>query len=73
MEILNCPKCGKQPTFSLYYSALYSGYGAWYTIQCKPLFRSPHLIVTEGKVTKERCLKYAIKHWNDKVNNYKGE
>ena len=67
MEIMNCPKCGKYPIIMFDHAAYYNGYGAWYKIQCKPFLRKPHLKIEEGKADKERCFKYAVKHWNEKV------
>ena len=72
MKIEKCPKCGKQPIIKFDEAAYYTGWGAWYTIQCKPTLRKTHLKIEEGKADKEQCLKYAIKHWNEKVLKMKG-
>ena len=71
-KIMNCPKCGKPPKITFDDAAYYTGWGAWYTIQCKPILRKTHLKIEEGKANKEQCLKYAINHWNEKVLKMKG-
>ncbi len=40
-KIKPCPVCGKMPKVKRDYSYESSGFGAWCTIQCKPLFRNP--------------------------------
>lgn len=61
IDILPCPICGKQPKFR-YRGA--PGHGMFVRIQCKPLFRKPHLRVEEGKATPERAYAYAVNAWN---------
>ena len=42
MKILNCPICGKQPKIDFDHTTYGSGYGAFYTIKCKPFLRKSH-------------------------------
>ena len=67
MKIMNCPICGKEPKIRFDEPAYNAGWGAWYTIQCKPFLGKTHLKIEEGKASREYCLLYAINHWNDKV------
>lgn len=62
-----CPICGKMPKIKRDYVYEASGFGAWCTIQCKPLFRRPHLKIEEGKSMWDRAYKYAIENWNEMV------
>lgn len=62
-----CPVCGKIPKIKRNYSYEANGYGAWCTIQCKPLSRKPHLKIEEGKSMWDRAYKYAIMDWNKMV------
>lgn len=66
-KIMACPICGKQPRIKRDYGYESSGFGAWCTIQCKPIFRKPHLKIEEGKASWDRAFKYAIVHWNEAV------
>lgn len=63
-ELKHCPVCGKSPKVRRDYAYESNGFGAFCTIQCKPLLRKPHLKVGEGKAAWDRALKYAIEHWN---------
>jgi hypothetical protein len=63
-ELRPCPICGRSPKIKRDYSYEASGFGSWCTIQCKPLFRKPHLKVEEGKSTWDRALEYAMIRWN---------
>ena len=63
-ELKKCPVCGKQPKVKRDYNYEASGFGAWCTIQCKPLIGRYHLKIEEGKATWDRALKYAIEAWN---------
>ena len=63
-ELKKCPICGKQPKVKRDYNYEASGFGAWCTIQCKPLIGRHHLKIEEGKATWDRALKYAIEAWN---------
>lgn len=63
-ELKRCPVCGKSPKIHRDYGYESMGYGAWCTIQCKPILRKPHLKVEEGKSTWDRALKYAIERWD---------
>ena len=69
MELKPCPICGKRPKIKRDYGSEGSGFGAWCTIQCKPLLRMPHLKVEEGKAQWERALKCAIEEWNRRAND----
>ena len=71
MKILNCPICGKQPKIDFDHTTYGSGYGAFYTIKCKPFLRKPNLTITEGKALKDKCLESAILRWNNAVVDYK--
>lgn len=62
-----CPVCGKQPKVKRDYGYEGSGFGAWCVIQCKPLFRKPHLKAEQGKAQWYRALKYAAIEWNEKA------
>ena len=64
MELLNCPICGKQPKIKRDYAYESMSYGAWCTIQCKPLFHKQHLKAESGKSTWERAYKEAVSRWN---------
>lgn len=68
-ELKPCPVCGKQPKIfrDLDYEIL--GFGAWCTIQCKPILRKPHLKIEEGKATWDRALKCGIEHWNRRTDD----
>ena len=52
-NILNCPVCGKPPKIIFDEAAYYTGWGAWYTIQCKPILRKTHLKIEEGKAKRD--------------------
>ena len=67
IELKKCPVCDKQPKVKRDYSYEANGFGAWCTIQCKPLIGKPHLKIEEGKATWDRALKYAIAKWNVKA------
>ena len=41
------------------------GFGTWCTIQCKPLFRKPHLKVEAGAASWNNALKKAFELWNN--------
>ena len=65
IKLNRCPICGKMPKVKRDYAYEASWFGAWCTIQCKPLFRKPHLKIESGKSTWERAYKYAVIHWNE--------
>lgn len=65
IKLKPCPVCGKIPKVKRNYAYEASGYGAWCTIQCKPLFRKPHLKIEEGKSMWNRAYKHAIEDWNE--------
>lgn len=67
LELKPCPICGKIPKIKRDYSYEAHGYGAWCTIQCKPLFRKPHYKISHGKATWNRALHYAMIDWNNSV------
>ena len=69
IKIRLCPICGKKPKVKRDYGYESSGFGAWCTIQCKPLFRKAHLKVEEGKATWEMALEYAAESWNEKAKD----
>lgn len=69
IKIKPCPVCGKMPTIYRDTGYEISGFGAWCTIQCKPLLRKPHAKVEQGKASWERALMYAIKEWNTRVED----
>ena len=60
-----CPICGKYPKLYIDRSYLYSGYGAWVTIQCKPLFLRAHKRVECGKGNINMAIINAIKMWDN--------
>ena len=66
-ELRPCPICGRFPKIKRDYGYERSGFGAWCTIQCKPLFRKSHLKVEEGKSTWDRALEYAMRRWNEEA------
>ena len=68
-ELKPCPFCGKMPKVKRDVNYELNGFGAWCTIQCKPLLRKPHLKVEEGKASWERAMKYAIEAWNRRASN----
>ena len=59
-----CPVCGKDPRVKRDHNYEAAGYGAWCTIQCKPLFRKPHLKVESGKASFQRAFEEAAEEWN---------
>ncbi len=59
-----CPKCGKIPKVYRDIGYEISGFGAWCTIECKPLFKKPHFKVEQGKASWERAFGYAVAIWN---------
>lgn len=67
MIILPCPICNKRPKIKRDYNYESSVFGAYCTIQCKPLLKQLHLKVECGKRTWERAYKYAIQDWNISV------
>lgn len=64
-----CPICGKKPKAKIDYGYEMSCFGGWVTIQCKPFLRKPHMRVEQGKCNNERALQYAVKEWNERVEN----
>jgi hypothetical protein len=64
-----CPVCGKQPRIYRDYGYEESGFGAWCTIECKPLFRKPHLKVECGKAEWKRALMGAVEGWDARAEN----
>ena len=70
-ELKPCPICGKMPKIKRDASSEAHGFGAWCTIQCKPLFRKPHLVIVEGKASWERALTFGIEHWNEEVEKHR--
>ena len=71
IKLMPCPICGKMPRVIRDTGYESMSFGAWCTIQCKPLFGKPHLKVEEGKASWERAYMYAIVDWNDLVLSYK--
>lgn len=67
LKLKPCPICGKIPKIKRDYSLEANGYGAWCTIQCKPLFGKPHYKITHGKASWNRALRYAMIDWNNSV------
>lgn len=59
-----CPRCGKIPKVYRDIGYEVSGFGAWCTIECKPIFRKPHFKVEQGKATWKRAFGYAVAVWN---------
>lgn len=59
-----CPKCGKIPKVYRDIGYEMNGFGAWCTIECKPLFRRPHFAVEEGKAGWGRAFERAVGIWN---------
>ena len=68
MKILNCPICGKQPKIDFDHTTYGSGYGAFYTIKCKPFLRKPHLTITEVKAPNNMLNEEAGRTVNVTVN-----
>ena len=66
-ELLRCPVCGKQPKVLRDIGYETSGFGAWCTIQCKPILRKAHLKIECGKSTWERAEHYARLAWNTRA------
>ena len=66
-RIKPCPVCGKRPKVKRDIGYETSGFGAWCTIQCKPLLGKAHLKIEEGKSTWERAYQYAVGRWNKEV------
>ena len=60
-----CPICGKEPKVKRDWSYEASGYGAWCTIQCKPLFRKRHMKIEAGKADFQRAFEEAATAWNN--------
>ena len=63
-DLKPCPVCGKTPKIYRDISYELSGFGAWCTIQCKPILRKPHIMVAVGKASWGRAFAYAIEAWN---------
>jgi hypothetical protein len=55
IKLLSCPICGKMPRVIRDSGYESMSFGAWCTIQCKPLFGKPHLKVEVGKASWERA------------------
>lgn len=68
-DLKSCPFCGKKPKIYRDISSEMSGHGAWCIIQCKPMFRKPHLKIEEGKALWKRAFEYAVKEWNRRADN----
>ena len=63
--ILNpCPKCGRTPKLYRDFGYEESGFGAWCTIECKPLFKRPHFTVEQGNAQWGRAVGRAVAIWN---------
>jgi len=69
-ELLNsvkpCPVCGRMPKMYFDDDNICCR-GGFTMIQCKPFLRKRHHIVEEGKASFPRSVEYAIKRWNDEV------
>ena len=65
--LVPCPVCSKQPKILRDIGYETSGFGAWCTIQCKPMFRKAHRKVESGKSTWERAEYYARLAWNTRA------
>lgn len=63
-----CPKCGKIPKVYRDYSYEICGFGAWCTIECKPMIGKPHFKVEQGKALWWRAFDYAAAVWNGYCN-----
>lgn len=59
-----CPKCGKIPKVYRDFGYEEYGFGAWCTIECKPLLREPHFKVEQGKALWSRAFSKAVAIWN---------
>lgn len=64
-NVYPCPICGRYPKQKVEYFPT----GALWTIQCKPLFRTPHVTVRHGCATPERAYYMAIKEWNRRAGD----
>lgn len=68
-KLLPCPVCGKYPKIKRDYNYEAASFGAWCTIQCKPLLRSPHLRVESGKQLWQSAYENACEEWDRGVRN----
>ena len=63
-KLKRCPVCGMRPKIKVEQNM-----GATCTIQCKPLFGKPHLIVRASKNLPERALDIAMREWQRRASN----
>lgn len=68
-----CPVCGKQPKVYRDYAYENSGFGAWCTIQCKPLFGKAHKTIMCGRSQWKRAFQGGIDLWNEESEVDDGE